>query len=130
MTEVHSSFQYTDEHEWVETRETGNVRIGITDHAQDELGDVVFIGDLPEVGDRLEQGDVVGVVESTKATIDIYAPLGGKVVGINEELREEPQRVNKSPYLDGWLVEIKPSAKEELDELLSADQYTQLLSQG
>ncbi len=128
MTDVRSEFRYTDEHEWIQETESGTLRIGITDHAQDELGDIVFVGDFPEVGDRIESGDAVGVVESTKATSDIYAPIGGKILAVNEELQEEPERVNKSPYGDGWLLEIKPSNKAELDELLSADQYTQLLA--
>jgi glycine cleavage system H protein len=130
MSEVRSEFQYTDEHEWVETTESGAVRIGITDHAQDELGDIVFIGDLPDVGDRVEQGDVVGVVESTKATSDIFAPISGTIVAVNDELAEEPERVNATPFGDGWLMEIKPTAPAELEELLSAAQYSELLSQG
>ena len=130
MTQVRTEFKYTDEHEWIQTTATGTVRIGVTDHAQDALGDIVFIGDLPEVGDRVDQGDVVGVVESTKATSDIYAPLSGKIVAINEELGDEPERVNRSPYGDGWLIELKPLSDAELDELLTAEQYQQLLSQG
>ncbi len=128
MTEVRSDYRYTDEHEWIHETESGTVRIGITDHAQDELGDIVFVGDFPDVGDRVDSGDAVGVVESTKATSDIYAPISGKIVALNEELEEEPERINKGPYGDGWLMEIKPANKAEFDELLSADQYTQLLA--
>jgi glycine cleavage system H protein len=128
MPEVPPDMHYTDEHEWIAKTKGGNFRLGITDHAQEELGDIVFIGELPEVGDRFDQGDVVGVVESTKATSDIYAPLSGKVVAVNEDLIEEPEHVNKSPYGAGWLIEFKIGTKADLDELLTADQYTQLLS--
>ena len=127
MTDVRSNLRYTDEHEWIQETDSGTVRIGITDHAQDALGDIVYMGEFPDIGDRVAQGDEIGVVESTKATSDIYAPISGKVVAINEELREEAERINKDPYGLGWLVELKPANMEELEELLSADQYTQLL---
>jgi glycine cleavage system H protein len=127
MTDVRSNLRYTDEHEWIQETDSGTVRVGITDHAQDALGDIVYMGEFPDIGDRVAQGDEIGVVESTKATSDIYAPISGKVVAINEELREEAERINKDPYGLGWLVELKPANMEELEELLSADQYTQLL---
>ena len=106
MTDVRSNLRYTDEHEWIQETDSGTVRVGITDHAQDALGDIVYMGEFPDIGDRVAQGDEIGVVESTKATSDIYAPISGKVVAINEELREEAERINKDPYGLGWLVEL------------------------
>ena len=127
MSEVRTEIRYTDEHEWVAPTEGDGYRIGITDHAQDELGDIVYVGDFPDVGDLVPQGDVVGVVESTKATSDIYAPISGTIVAVNEELEDTPEHLNASPYEDGWLLAIAPSKAEELEELLTAAAYTELL---
>ncbi|MDY6847727.1 MAG: glycine cleavage system protein GcvH [Geoalkalibacter sp.] len=116
--------KYTEEHEWVLV-EDDVVSVGITDFAQDSLGDIVFV-ELPEVGARVEAGKAFGVVESVKAVSDIYSPVTGEVVEVNEELPDEPEVLNTSPYEDGWMVKIRYSEPEELDELLDADAYREL----
>ena len=115
--------RYTKEHEWIEVE--GNIAtVGITDHAQDQLGDIVYL-ELPSVDDDAERGKAFGVVESVKAVSDIYAPLTGTIVKVNEELVESPEVLNTSPYGDeGWLVKIELSAPDEIEELLSAEDYT------
>ncbi|MBL1293711.1 MAG: glycine cleavage system protein GcvH [Thiotrichales bacterium] len=125
MSDIPTQIKYTKSHEWVETLESGNVRIGITDHAQDLLGDMVFI-ELPEVGDEISAGEECAVVESVKAASDIYSPLSGEVTAVNETVTEAPETVNQSPYENGWLFELKPSANTELDDLLDADAYNEL----
>jgi len=117
--------KYTEEHEWV-LIEDDIATIGITDFAQDQLGDVVFV-ELPAVGDELEAGKTFGVVESVKAVSDIYAPMTGEVIEINEDLPDEPETLNTSPYEDGWLVKIRIANPEEADELLDAADYLELL---
>ncbi|PGF17909.1 glycine cleavage system protein H [Natrinema sp. CBA1119] len=113
--------RYLESHEWaLET--DGVVRVGISDFAQDELGDVVFV-ELPDEGDELEGGDEFGVVESIKAVSDLYAPVGGEVVAINDELFDAPELVNKDPFGEGWMLEIEADDLEELEALLSADEY-------
>jgi len=113
--------KYTEEHEWV-LIEDDIATIGITDFAQEQLGDVVFV-ELPDVGDELEAGKTFGVVESVKAVSDVYAPISGEVVEINDELPEEPELINNSPYEDGWMVKIRLSNPEEVDELMDASVY-------
>ncbi len=119
--------KYTEEHEWVLV-EDDVVSVGITDFAQDSLGDIVFV-ELPEVGARVEAGKAFGVVESVKAVSDIYSPVTGEVVEVNEELPDEPEVLNTSPYEDGWMVKIRYSEPEELDELLDADAYRELIEE-
>jgi len=113
--------KYTEEHEWV-LLEGELVSIGISDFAQDQLGDVVFV-ELPEVGDRVEIGKAFGVVESVKAVSDIYAPLAGEVVEVNVDLPDSPELINTSPYEDGWMIRIKPDDPAELDDLMDASAY-------
>lgn len=112
---------YSEEHEWVR-REGSDVRIGITDFAQSELGDIVFV-ELPEVGDELTAGEPFGSVESVKTVSELYAPISGKVVEVNEELEDSPEFVNDSPYEQAWMIVVEPSDDAELDNLLSAEQY-------
>ncbi|SFD95124.1 glycine cleavage system H protein [Lentibacillus persicus] len=112
---------YTEEHEWVK-KEDGKVRIGITDFAQDELGDIVFV-ELPEVGDELEADEPFGSVESVKTVSELYAPINGTVVEVNEELEDSPEYVNESPYEKAWLVVVEPTNPSDVDQLLSAEQY-------
>ncbi len=119
--EVPSELRYMESHEWAR-RDGDVVRVGITDFAQDELGDVVFV-ELPDVGDALDQGDAFGVVESIKAVSDLYAPVSGEVVDTNEDLFDAPELVNDSPFGDGWMLEIEPDAESEFEGLLSADEY-------
>jgi glycine cleavage system H protein len=119
-----SDLKYTSEHEWVRI-DNGEAVVGITEFAQDQLGDVVFV-ELPPVGTRVEQNKQFGVVESVKTASDLYSPLSGEVVAINEMLADEPQAVNDAPYGDGWMIRVRPDNIAELDSLLSADQYADL----
>jgi glycine cleavage system H protein len=115
------NLRYTKEHEWVRVEgDTGT--IGITDHAQQELGDIVYV-DLPKVGTRLEQGKTAGSVESVKAVSDIYAPVSGEVTEINQALADAPEKLNADPHGEAWLMKIKLSAPGELEKLLSAAEY-------
>lgn len=122
MSETPRELKYIDTHEWVREEGDGVVSIGITDHAQDALGDLVYV-EMPEVGIAIKAGDEVGVVESVKAASDIFTPLSGTVVAINEELNDAPELVNKDPYGDGWMFRIKLSDPAELTDLLSAEDY-------
>ena len=122
MSQTPSELKYASSHEWARLEEGGTVTVGITDHAQDALGDVVFV-ELPEVGATLAAGDDAGVVESVKAASDIYAPVGGEVIAINGQLEDEPETVNADPYNDGWFFKLQPSDTSELDGLLSAEDY-------
>jgi len=117
--------KYTREHEWAR-REGNRITVGITDYAQKELGDVVYV-DLPPLGRTVSQGDSFGVVESVKTVSDLYAPAGGKVVARNEELVQRPELVNSSPYGEGWMIIIEMNQAEELDDLLDARAYRALL---
>ena len=119
--------RYTPDHEWVRVEE-GGARIGITDFAQDALGDVVYV-ELPTVGTSVAKGDTVGEVESTKSVSEVYAPVSGEVVAVNGELAAAPQRLNEDPYGDGWICTIAVSAPGELDSLLSADDYRALTAE-
>lgn len=118
---------YSKEHEWVR-REGSDVRIGITDFAQDELGDIVFV-ELPDVGDTIEANEPFGSVESVKTVSELYAPISGTVVEINEALEDNPEYVNESPYDRAWLIVIEPSDDAELDELMSAEEYGAYVSE-
>jgi len=121
MSNYPKNFRYTREHEWV--RVDGNtVTIGITDHAQQELGDIVFV-DLPKTGTRVEQGGTLGSVESVKAVSDVYAPVSGEVIDINQALATAPEKLNADPHGEAWLVKIRLSATKELERLLSAADY-------
>ena len=126
MMEFPQDLRYTAEHEW--TRPDGDrVVIGITDHAQHELGDVVYV-EMPEVGAELTQGSPFGVIESVKAASDLFAPLSGAVVAVNGALESAPQLVNESPYGDGWIVTIRPSRPDaEAAQLMDAEAYSQLV---
>jgi glycine cleavage system H protein len=122
MSNIPSHLQYTESHEWVSSEADGSARIGISDHAQQELGDLVFV-ELPAVGDELGQGDPCAVVESVKAASDIFSPVSGKVIAINEELDEDPAVINTEPYDGGWLFQLELTDKDELDGLKSAKDY-------
>ena len=125
MSETPSELKYLATHEWARLEEDGTVTIGITDHAQDALGDVVYV-ELPEEGQNLSSGDEAGVVESVKAASDIYSPVSGSVVAINELLDDEPEKVNQDPYGDGWFFKVEPADVGELEEMLDADAYTEV----
>ncbi|SEG77809.1 glycine cleavage system protein GcvH [Marinobacterium lutimaris] len=124
MSNIPSELKYVASHEWIREEGDGVVTIGVTDHAQELLGDVVFV-ELPDLDAELASGDETGVVESVKAASDVYAPLSGTVIAINEDLEESPELVNSDPYGDGWFFKIKLSDPEELDELLDADAYAE-----
>ncbi|WP_251328372.1 glycine cleavage system protein GcvH [Haloplanus pelagicus] len=113
--------RYLESHEWT-TTDGDSVRIGITDFAQDELGDVVFV-ELPAVGDEVTADEEFGVVESIKAVSDLLSPVSGTVTDVNEELFDAPERLNQDPYGDGWMLEVEPSSDEEFDDLLTAEEY-------
>lgn len=128
MSEIPSELRYSESHEWAEQLEDGLIRVGITDHAQEQLGDLVFV-ELPEEGDAVSRGDACAVVESVKAASDIYAPVTGEVASINEALADSPETVNNDPYGDGWLFTIKPADPEEIEELMDADGYAEHLEE-
>jgi glycine cleavage system H protein len=117
--------RYADDHEWAQ--QTGDtIKIGISDYAQDQLGDIVF-AELPAVGDTFEKGGEFGTLESVKAVSELYTPIGGEIVAINEALEDAPELVNNAPYTDGWMIEIKPSDPGELDALMDKDAYIEML---
>jgi glycine cleavage system H protein len=125
MSDIRNDLKYVASHEWIRDEGDGTVTIGITDHAQDLLGDVVFV-ELPEVGSEVSAGDDAGVVESVKAASDIYAPVSGEVIEINESLEDAPEQANSDPYGDGWFFRVKLSDASELDDLLDAEAYNTL----
>ncbi|OEU83393.1 MAG: glycine cleavage system protein H [Desulfobulbaceae bacterium C00003063] len=129
MKEVHElnlpeDVRYTKDHEWAKV--TGDtIKIGISDYAQDQMGDIVFV-EMPDVGDTFEEGDEFGTLESVKAVSELYIPIGGEVVAINEELEDTPELLNQDPY-GGWIVEIKPKDVQEIEQLLDRDTYLGVL---
>jgi len=126
MSTIPGELRYLSSHEWVRLEEDGTtVTIGVTDHAQDLLGDVVFV-ELPEVDSTIAAGDEAGVVESVKAASDIFAPVGGVVLEINDALEDSPELVNSDPYDDGWFFKLKISDVDELESLLTAETYSEL----
>jgi len=126
MSNIPSHLKYTESHEWVSVEEDGSARIGISDHAQEALGDLVYV-ELPAVGDEIGQGDPCAVVESVKAASDIYAPVSGKVTAVNEALDDEPAIINSDPYDDGWRFQLELSDSSELDGLKDAETYADLI---
>ncbi|MBG6248141.1 MULTISPECIES: glycine cleavage system protein GcvH [Symbiopectobacterium] len=119
---IPTELKYTSSHEWVQAEGEGVYRVGITEHAQELLGDMVFV-DLPDVGTQVAMGDDCAVAESVKAASDIYAPLSGEIVAVNDALEGQPELVNSAPYADGWLFSIKASDESELSDLLDATAY-------
>jgi glycine cleavage system H protein len=126
MSETPTELRYARSHEWARLEEDGTVTVGITDHAQDALGDVVFV-ELPEVGQTVAGGEEAGVVESVKAASDIYSPVSGTVVAVNGDLEDAPEKVNQDPYGDGWFFRLEPDDAADLDELLDAEGYGEFL---
>ncbi|EIV1705872.1 glycine cleavage system protein GcvH [Vibrio parahaemolyticus] len=122
------TLKFTDSHEWVRDNGDGTVTIGISEHAQEMLGDVVFV-DLPDVEDEVEAGESFSLVESVKAASDIYSPVTGEVVEINEELEDSPELINEEPYEGGWIVKVKLSDPSELDDLKDAEEYLSSIEQ-
>jgi glycine cleavage system H protein len=117
--------KYAEEHEWAK-KEGDTVKIGITDYAQDQLGEIVFV-ELPEVDSEFNKGDEFGSLESTKAVSELYMPIGGKIVAINEALEDESELVNQDPYGKGWMIEVAPSDPAEVEAMMDKDAYLELL---
>ncbi|MGZ3447178.1 MAG: glycine cleavage system protein GcvH [Myxococcaceae bacterium] len=128
MADNPKNLRYTKEHEWAR-RDGGGVVVGVTAHAQEALGDVVYV-ELPKVGDTLTAGSPFGVVESTKAVSELFAPISGKVTKVNTALSDEPSSINSDPYGAGWIVEVEPSEPAQLDGLMDADAYGDLLAKS
>jgi glycine cleavage system H protein len=122
MTEIRKELKYLSSHEWARVEEDGTVTIGITDHAQEALGDVVYV-EVPEVGSTVSVGEEAGVVESVKAASDIYTLVSGEVIEVNELLQDAPETVNASPYDDGWFFRVRPEDLSELENALDAGEY-------
>lgn len=126
MSKILKELKYTKSHEWVRFENDGTVTVGITDHAQERLGDIVFI-ELPKLNDEVNAGDEVIVIESVKAAGDVYSPLSGEIIEVNETVEGSPELVNSSPYEDAWLFKLQPSDDSE-DNLLNAEQYEELVA--
>lgn len=126
MSEIPGELRYTQSHEWVREEEDGTLVIGITDHAQSALGDLVFV-ELPEVDAEMSANDACIVVESVKAASDVYCPVAGTIVKVNEALEDAPELVNSSPFDEGWIMVVQPNDPRELEELLDADSYRDTL---
>jgi glycine cleavage system H protein len=126
MSKLRDDLKYNQSHEWVRDNGDGTVTVGITDHAQELLGDLVFV-ELPDLGKTVSSGGECGVVESVKAASDVYSPLSGEVVGVNEILSGSPEVINQDPYGDGWIFKLKPSDPAELDGLMDAAAYQALV---
>lgn len=122
MSTVEKDYKFASSHEWVKNNNDGTVTIGISDHAQGLLGDVVFV-ELPEEGDEIIAGEQFTLVESVKAASDVYAPVSGEIIAINEELEDSPESINESAFVEGWIVKVKLSEPAQLDSLLSYDAY-------
>jgi len=125
MSEIPSELKYTKTHEWVRVMEDGHIEVGITAHAQELMGDMVYV-ELPEVGTTVSGGDEIAVVESVKAASDVYAPVSGEIVEVNSKLSDAPETVNQEPYGDGWIFRIRASDEGEMEELLDADDYSKV----
>ena len=128
MVDTPKELGYRETHEWVRNEGDGTVTVGITDYAQDSLGDIVYV-ELPELGDELDLGQEAGVVESVKAASDIFAPLTGTVIAINEALEDTPEIINASPYGDGWFYRLRLADPAELDDLLDAQAYLDIVEE-
>jgi len=128
MPYIPPQLRYTQEHEWVSLEEDGTATIGITDFAQSELGDIVYV-ELPQEGDELTQMESFGTIEAVKTVSDLYAPVSGEILAVNQQLVDAPTLINESPYDDGWLVKVKLSDPGELEKLLSAEQYGEQVGQ-
>ena len=128
MTELPGDLLYTSEHEWLRRENDGAVTIGITGHAATSLGDLVYV-ELPEIGLEVANGGEMAVVESVKAASDVYSPVAGEIVAVNEELADDPEKINSDPYEDGWIVRVMPAETFDDSGLLSPDDYQQLLDE-
>ena len=128
MSELPGDLLYTNDHEWLRREDDGSVTIGVTDHAQAALGDLVYV-ELPEVGQDVQSGGDMAVVESVKAASDVYAPIDGTVVAVNEELADDPEKINADPYGEGWILRLQPSDAVDESALMTPDDYQALLDE-
>lgn len=128
MSDLPGDLLYTTEHEWLRREDDGSVTVGITDHAQAALGDLVYV-ELPEVGQEVDSGGDMAVVESVKAASDVYAPIDGSVVAVNEELADDPEKINADAYGEGWIVRLQPAGDIDETELMTPDAYQALLDE-
>ena len=128
MSHIPTELKYASSHEWARLEDDGTVTVGISDHAQNALGDVVFV-DLPELSATLAVADEAAVVESVKAASDIYAPIGGEVIAVNEVLQDNPEIVNTDPYIEGWFFKLEPTDTDELEKLLNSEDYSALCAE-
>ena len=128
MSELPGDLLYTSEHEWLRRENDGSVTMGVTDHAQSALGDLVYV-ELPEVGQDVDSGGDMAVVESVKAASDVYAPIDGSIVAVNEELADDPEKINADPYGDGWIVRIQPNESIDESAFMAPGAYQELLDQ-
>ena len=129
MAEIPDHLLYTEEHEWIEVEEEDVALVGITDFAQGELGDIVFV-ELPQEGETVTQGESLGTIEAVKTVEDMFAPLSGEVVAVNAALEDTPTLINSSPYQDGWILKIRMSNRDEMERLLSAADYREQIGEG
>ena len=123
MNDILDNLKFLDSHEWARTEDDGSITVGISDHAQDLLGDIVYV-ELPEIGSKFNQGEEVAVVESVKAASELYCPVGGEILEVNDHLENSPEIINSSPYGKGWFFKIKPLDITELDNLISPEEYS------
>jgi glycine cleavage system H protein len=128
MSELPGDLRYTSDHEWLRQEEDGSVTVGITDHAQSALGDLVYV-ELPEAGQELEAGGEMAVVESVKAASDVYAPISGSVLDVNADLADDPEKINADPYGDGWIVRLQPSGSIDSTDTMEPHAYQALLDE-
>lgn len=128
MNEIPGDLKFLKSHEWARLEDNGNVTVGISDHAQAQLGDLVYV-ELPTIGDHIDAGNGAAVVESVKAASDVYAPVSGTVISVNETLSDNPEVINGDAWGDGWIFVLKPSQPSELDDLLSPDDYAELMDE-
>jgi glycine cleavage system H protein len=128
MSDLPGDLLYTNDHEWLRREDDGSVTIGITDHAQSALGDLVYV-ELPEVGQDVDEGGDMAVVESVKAASDVYAPIGGSIAAVNEQLSDDPEKINSDPYGDGWIVRMQPSDAIDEGALMSPDDYQKFVDE-
>jgi glycine cleavage system H protein len=124
MNEIPGDLKFLKSHEWARMEDDGTVTVGISDHAQGQLGDLVYV-ELPAVGDTVEAGNACAVVESVKAASDVYSPVSGKIIKVNDALTDKPETINEDAYGDGWIFRVAPSNAAELDELLTPDEYAE-----
>lgn len=126
MSEIPGDLRFLKSHEWVRVNDDGTATVGISEHAQEQLGDLVYV-ELPEVGSEVEAGAGTAVVESVKAASDIYAPVSGEIVAVNEALSDKPETINEDAFGDGWIFRIRYSDKSQIDDLMSADDYAEMV---